>query len=491
MDRKIKKLIAGSAVIGDLKEGRETVWVNPEKLAFMVAQSVQELNLDHILDAEKRLQRFEPFIMQCFPETEAQHGMIESELTAIPAMQERLFSDGRPGGRVLLKKDSHLAIAGSVKARGGIYEILKHTEELALEKGILKDTSDDYCRLADPESRAFFSGKKVQVGSTGNLGLSIGIMSAAIGYQVTVHMSADAQPWKKELLRSRGVTVIEYEADYGEAVKNGRAQSDADPDSYFVDDENSQDLFLGYAVAALRLPGQLEALGVSVDEEHPLFVYIPCGVGGAAGGITFGLKQMFGDHVHCFFVEPVQAPCMLLGMASGLQSGISVQEIGLSGKTLADGLAVGRPSGFVGEMMRTILSGIMTVQDAKLFEYLRALMETEDIFIEPSACAAFEGLVRLTQAACRLQEDPDGMNEKKEEDPGTDSESVPERTADAPDQPHDTELEQYLTNYGLAGKLADATHIVWATGGSLVPEDVRKEYQLLSGAQPEMADSSL
>lgn len=432
-------LEASCPIVKDLREETELVWINPDRTTWAEGAKQIDLTMADVDDAEARLERFAPFIMKCFPETREKGGIIESVLTPVPQLQKRLNEKygSRLDGKLLLKQDSHLAIAGSVKARGGIYEVLKYTEDLAMEHGLLSGVEDDYAKLAAPEARDFFSQYTVQVGSTGNLGMSIGIMSAAVGFQVIVHMSADAKQWKKDLLRQHGVTVMEYSSDYSEAVKQGRASSDANPKSYFVDDENSRNLFLGYAVAAKRLVGQLQALDVTVDDQHPLFVYIPCGVGGAPGGIAFGLKQMFGDSVHVFFVEPTQAPCMLLGMATGLQNEISVQDIGLTGLTHADGLAVGRASGFVGRVMKPILSGEFTIQDAKLYDYMRDLLESEEIFIEPSACASIQGVVMLNRFA---------------------------------------ETKAYLEKNGLGEKMPQASHILWATGGNLVPEGIREEY---------------
>lgn len=435
----ISKLIAEHSILKEIQDEQEIVWVNPDKTDFETACQGAELTMKDVEEAEARLLRFAPFIMKCFPETRERQGIIESVLTPIPRMQKLLWEkyESHLPGRLFLKQDSHLAIAGSVKARGGIYEVLKHTEDLALEHRMLT-IHDNYEKLASEKARAFFKNYTIQVGSTGNLGMSIGIMSAAIGYEVIVHMSADAKQWKKDLLRSHGVTVVEYASDYSEAVRNGRRLSDENPRSYFVDDENSRNLFLGYAVAAKRLVGQLEEQQVKVDEEHPLFVYIPCGVGGAPGGISFGLKQVFRDAVHCFFVEPTQAPCMVLGMATGLNSEISVQDIGLSGLTHADGLAVGRPSGFVGSVMKHHLSGEFTITDAKLYDYMRDLLESEDIFLEPSACAAFQGPAKLLQRE---------------------------------------ETRKYLEKNQLMEKMESAVHIAWATGGSLVPAQVREEYK--------------
>lgn len=436
---KTADLISNTPVLASVIEEKETVWINPDLLPFHLAEKDLELSMKDIDEAEERLNRFAPFIAECFPETRAQGGIIESVLTPIPKMQEYINEKYQSAlmGKLLLKQDSHLAIAGSIKARGGIYEVLKHTEDLALKHGLLSP-QDSYKVLASENNRSFFRGYTIQVGSTGNLGMSIGIMSAAIGYNVIVHMSADAKQWKKDLLRSHGVRVVEYESDYSEAVLNGRKLSDENPKSYFVDDENSRNLFLGYAVAAKRLLVQLKDQGINVDADHPLFVYIPCGVGGAPGGVSFGLKQLFHDSVHCFFAEPAKAPCMLVGMATGLHQNICVQDMGLSGQTHADGLAVGRPSGFVGGIMASLLSGIFTIRDGNLYEYMRGLLDQEGIFLEPSACAAFAGPIHLNQYP---------------------------------------ETKKYLIENHLCGKMKQAVHIAWATGGSLVPEAVRKAYR--------------
>ena len=423
------KWIEKMPILQEIIEKQEILWQNPSNgdSASGIAQS--GITAADVKDASDRLKRFASYIEKVFPETIAANGIIESPITSIPKMKQALAAkyNSEIPGELLLKQDNALPISGSIKARGGIYEVLKHAETLALEHGIIKQ-DDDYAKFAEPEFRNLFAKHKIAVGSTGNLGLSIGIMSAKLGFNVTVHMSADAKLWKKELLREKGVTVVEYADDYSKAVEEGRRQAEADPLCHFVDDENSLDLFLGYAVAGERVASQLKEQGIMVNKEHPLYVYLPCGVGGGPGGVAFGLKLQFGDNVHCFFAEPTHSPCMTIGMMTGLHDKVSVADFGLDNQTAADGLAVGTPSAFVGKKMEPLLEGCYTIADETMFELLTMIADTEDIRLEPSALAGMTGPIQTI----------------RHDMPQADSSS--------------------------------ATHLVWATGGSMVPENEMNIY---------------
>ena len=425
--------------LNKIKNEEEILWINPkmEKVEMAHAQSVY--SFADIQDIEDRFQRFAAYFEVAFPETKQYKGLLESEITKIKNMQEWLEGqyDTTLPGDFYIKRDDLLPISGTIKSRGAIYEVLKYAETLALKHGMLKNIHESYEIFASEDFRVFFSDFNLTVGTTGNLGISVGAMGRALGFQVTVHVSADAKQWKKDYLRSRGVEVVEHATNFSIAVELGRAASEADPKSYFVDDEHSEELFLGYTVGGYRMKRQLAEENITVDRDHPLFVYLPCGIGGSPSGITFGLKHAFGDNVHCFFAEPTKMPSMLLGLDTELYDEISVEDIGLGGLTVADGLAVPRTSALVAKIMRNYFSGSYTLKDDTFKALLTNLFEQEEIFLEPAAVAGLPGPFKLLKSA---------------------------------------EGQAYLKAHQLEDKLENATHIAWGTGGSMVPEADRAAF---------------
>jgi D-serine dehydratase len=420
------------AVFDDLAAARPTVWVpsrpsRPSRLnhpghttptAPADTDTLDTDTLDTLVDAaDARFRWFAPLIEELFPDTRDLGGIIESPLTKVSALGDALSREfDRPVPRSLwVKRDDALAVSGSVKSRGGIHEVFETALTVAAELGI--DLSSGPTVFLGESVREQMATRRIVVGSTGNLGMSIGLMGAVLGFSVVVHMSHDAKQWKKDRLRDSGVEVVEHDTDFTAAVHAGRVAAEQDPHAHFIDDENSRSLFAGYAVAGRRLAGQLAAASVPVDAGHPLTVYLPCGIGGAPGGITYGLSRIFGDHVRCVFVEPVAMPAFLLGRLTGLDDAVSVTDIGRGEPTVADGLAVGRPSGFVGTTVGSLVAGYATVTDDDLLRALAVAHDADGLALEPSACAG------LLAAGCL--EDTD----------------------------------------------APGTHVAWLTGGSLMPDD--------------------
>jgi D-serine dehydratase len=323
----------------------------------------------------------------------------------------------------LVKADHALPMTGSVKARGGVYELLCRVEALGLMEGVIRP-GEALTPLASEAARLRLSKHRIVVASTGNLGFSIGIVARAFGVEAEVHMSHDAKAWKKDRLRVIGATVVEHLCDYTETVARARAAA-TDTGSYFVDDESSRLLFVGYATAATELAEQLAQRRIEIGPGAPLVVYLPCGVGGAPGGITAGLKTIYGNNAICVFVEPVASACVLAALAVGKGSPISVYDIGLNNETIADGLAVPVASGLVMDSIGASIDAAVAVTDAAMLEWVRRSWAEARLRLEPSAASGFAAMPLFLAAA---------------------------RAANA-------------------APPANAVHVVWTTGGSLLPED--------------------
>lgn len=426
-------------ILQSIRKQKEIFWINPNLKETELANEQTRYSMATVQDVEDRLQRFASYFRLVFPETEKNDGLLESEITKLNGMTNWLEEqyDQELPGNLYLKRDDLLPISGTIKSRGAIYEVLKYAETLALDAGVLESTEMDYEIFASEDFRLFFSDYNITVGTTGNLGISVGAMGRALGFEVTVHMSADARQWKKDYLRERGVEVVEHSTNFSKAVEIARYESNNNPNSYFVDDEHSEELFLGYTVGGYRMKQQLADEGIQVDEDHPLFVYLPCGIGGSPSGITFGLKQALGDNVHCFFAEPTKMPSLLIGLRTQLFDKIAVDDIGLGSLTVADGLAVPRTSALVAKIMDHYFSGSYTLTDETFQAVLTNLYDQEEIFLEPAAVAGLPGPFKLLRSA-------DGRN--------------------------------YVKDHQLEDKLENATHIAWGTGGSMVPEAEKLEF---------------
>ena len=83
------------------------------------------------------------------------------------------------------------------------------------------------------------------------------------------------------------------------------------------------------------------------------------------------------------------------------------------------------------------MSGAFTVADEKLPVYQKKLMELEGIRLEPSACAGFRGLADIGRA-------------------GNGTAAI---------------WKDYIEARGLSEVMDQAVHIVWGTGGGLMPAE--------------------
>ena len=156
---------SGAEVLRDLKNAKPLFWLNPNRnrSSASLMKHLNSLPLQpHDLErAEQLWENLRPVFTQLFGAS-APHGRIISPLVeASAALGVRLGLS--QGTRLFIKQDNHLAVCGSVKARGGLFETFAFADRIARSNhtsliDTMRQNSASGFKLSDYE---------VVVGSTG------------------------------------------------------------------------------------------------------------------------------------------------------------------------------------------------------------------------------------------------------------------------------------------------------------------------------------
>jgi len=135
---------AAPHLLASLQARQPLLWTNPRRVpapqALARLSAHPSLGRDAIVAADRLLRSWAPALQQLFPELAAGAGLIESPL--YPLAHADAVTGVPVPGPALIKADHALPVAGSIKARGGIYEVLAHAQDLAQRGGLLAADGD-------------------------------------------------------------------------------------------------------------------------------------------------------------------------------------------------------------------------------------------------------------------------------------------------------------------------------------------------------------
>ena len=264
-------------------------------------------------------------------------------------MEESRWLSALAGGRVSLKCEN-LQRTGSFKTRGAYVRISRLSEE-ERSHGVV-------------------------AASAGNHAQGVALAAQLLGIKSTVFMPEGAPIPKEKATRAYGADVTvhgRYLEDAMEAAKAFAAETGA----VFIHPFDHVDILAGQGTVGL------EILEQSPDVQT---VLVPTGGGGLLAGVAIAIKALRPD-VRIVGVQAEGAAAYPDSLAQGAPVALR------SMKTMADGIAVGRPGELTFAAVRDHVDEIVTVTEDSLSRALLALVERAKMVVEPAGAAAVAALL--------------------------------------------------------------------------------------------------
>jgi threonine dehydratase len=275
----------------------------------------------------------------------------------VTPVTKSLFNSDRLGAGVFFKLEN-FNITGSFKIRGA-------------GNALLSDQSRD-------------NKSHVIAASAGNHAQGVAYMARLLGRKATIFMPERTPMVKVVATKSHGAEVILTGAVYDDAfqaaldfkVKNGGTLVHAFADAAVIN---------GQGTVGLEIIDQLPNAGV---------VVVPIGGGGLIGGIGCAVKAARPD-IKVIGVQTKSFPAMKESLAAGKIVGTT------SGMTIADGIAVKRPSPRTLSLAQHYVDDILLVNDDEIAAAIMSLMEKDHVLAEGAGAA---GVAALQVYSAKLKE---------------------------------------------------------------------------------------
>jgi len=264
-------------------------------------------------------------------------------------MEESRWLSALAGGPVSLKCEN-LQRTGSFKARGGYLRLSRLSEE-ERSHGVV-------------------------AASAGNHAQGVALAAQLLGIKATVFMPEGAPIPKEKATRAYGAEVIFHGRYLENAIEAALAFS-KETGAVFIHPFDHPDIVAGQGT-----------VGLEILEQSPdvTTVLVPTGGGGLLAGIALAVKALRPD-VRIVGVQAEDAAAYPASLAYGAPVALE------SMKTMADGIAVGRPGDLTFAAVRDHVDEIVTVSEDSLSRALLALIERAKLIVEPAGAAAVAALL--------------------------------------------------------------------------------------------------
>ena len=281
-------------------------------------------------------------------EIEAARLLLEGIAVRTP-MEESRWLSAVAGGEVRIKAEN-LQRTGSFKARGA-YVRLSRLSEAERARGVV-------------------------AASAGNHAQGVALAAQLVGTRATVFMPEGAPIPKERATRGYGAEGV-FTGTYLEDALVAAREFSERTGAVFIHPFDHEDVIAGQGTVGLEILEQLPEVAS---------VVVPTGGGGLLAGVALAVKAVRPD-VRVVGVQAKDAAAYPGSLEAGRPTPLEQM------RTMADGIAVGRPGDLTFAAVRDHVDDVVTVSEDSLARAVLALAERAKLVSEPAGAAAVAALL--------------------------------------------------------------------------------------------------